>query len=62
MRIYAKFVVMHLWILDPDNQTVEAFELKEKKTYSLITALSGKESLQPALFPNLTIDLEKVWG
>lgn len=62
MRIYAKFGVMHLWILDPDNQTIEAFELNEKKTYSLITALSGKESFQPSLFPNLTIYLEKVWG
>ena len=47
-------------LLDPEQETLEAFEL-DGETYRLATALAGKASYEPLLFPGLTIHLAEVW-
>ena len=61
MKVYAKHGIKHLWLIDPDNQTLEAFELDRRKTYRVINALAGKEDFTPPLFKGLTIRLKEVW-
>ena len=61
VRTYAKFGVKHLWLVDPDNQTLEAFEL-DKETYRLVKCLTGEEVFNPPLFPDLSIPLKELWG
>ena len=60
LNMYTRHGLAHYWILDPEQETLEAFEL-EGSTYRLVEALSGKASFEPRLFPGLTIDLAEVW-
>ena len=60
LKTYARHGLAHYWILDPEQETLEAFEL-EGSTYRLVEALSGKASFEPSLFPGLTIDLAEIW-
>ncbi len=61
VRTYARFGVKRLWLVDPDNQTFEAFEL-DKDTYRLVKCLAGEEVFRPPLFPDLSIPLKELWG
>ncbi len=61
MKIYAKYGIKHLWLIDPENQTLESFELDRKKTYRFVSGIAGEEEFKPSLFPNLTIPLKKIW-
>ena len=60
VKTYAKFGVKYLWLIDPDNQTLEAFELA-KETCRLIESLAGEEVFNPSLFPGLSIPLKELW-
>jgi len=60
MKIYARYGVKNLWLIDPHNRTLEAFEL-DKETYRLVDALAGEEIFRPSLFPDLTIPLKEIW-
>jgi len=51
---------MRYWILDPEQETLEAFEL-DQGTYRVTTSLAGDAVFEPPLFPGLTIDLAQVW-
>ncbi|HDH00803.1 MAG TPA: Uma2 family endonuclease [Nitrospirae bacterium] len=62
MKTYAKHGIKHLWLIDPENQTLESFELDRKKTCRLVSGIAGEEEFKPSLFPNLTIPLKKLWG
>jgi Uma2 family endonuclease len=62
MRVYAKFKVPHIWLLNPDNQTLEAFEIDNKTTYRLVAAHQEDEKFRPSLFEGLIIPLKEVWG
>ncbi|HDH11410.1 MAG TPA: Uma2 family endonuclease [Nitrospirae bacterium] len=42
MKIYAKYGIKHLWLIDPENQTIESFELDRKKLAALCQALQGR--------------------
>lgn len=48
-------------LIDPEVQTLEAFELDEQKTYLLVTGISYNEEFIPSLFPNLTLSLKELW-
>ncbi len=61
LRVYARFEVKNVWIIDPDNQTLEAFELGKEKNYHLISSIAGEEEFRPSLFPDLIIPLKEIW-
>ena len=60
--LYARFGVLHYWILDPDARTFELYGLAGD-AYQLLARESGDAKIHPALFPGLAIDLLEVfWG
>ena len=60
-RKYASSGVRNYWIIDPDERTLDVFELRGKR-YKKVAALKDKETFAPALFPGLVIPLAKLWG
>lgn len=61
MKVYALNNIKNLWLIDPEAQTLEAFELDDQKTYRLVTGISNNEEFKPSLFPDLTISLNELW-
>ncbi|MGQ9632428.1 MAG: Uma2 family endonuclease [bacterium] len=59
-QIYEERGVKHYWIIDPDAETLEVFELKGN-TYYLSSTHTSDEKFHPAIFPGLTIDLSELW-
>lgn len=59
-RQYAAGKVRHYWIVDPKAKTVEAFELVRGK-YRLAAGGKGNETVTLPPFPDLSIDLARVW-
>ena len=57
---YARHGVPHYWVLDPEDRTLEAFELAGE-VYSLAAAMAGDGTFAPALFPGLAIPLAGLW-
>jgi Uma2 family endonuclease len=60
LNAYARHGVRHYWLVDPEAETLEAFELVDG-AYRLAAALSGDDELRPGLFPGLTIPLPELW-
>jgi Uma2 family endonuclease len=58
-QVYARYGVPHLWLLDPDDQVLEAYELVGG-AYVLKERLS-QGIFRPSLFPGLEIRLDEVW-
>lgn len=60
VEIYRKAGIPHYWIIDPEENTLEVFMLKDG-SYSLITAVSpGDDFIHPE-FPGLNLNLDKVF-
>jgi Uma2 family endonuclease len=60
-RVYARFRVPAYWIVDPDIDRIELFEL-EGESYRAAQVASRPEVLRPAAFPDLEIPLDEVFG
>ena len=60
-QLYAKHGVPHYWLLDPDQQTVEAYELVGDQ-YKLVVKAQNVELFNPTLFPGLSIPLADLWS
>ncbi|HET8798083.1 MAG TPA: Uma2 family endonuclease [Thermoanaerobaculia bacterium] len=60
MPIYAREGVDHAWIIDPDQQTLEAFQRQDDKW---IVSVYGEEPLvRVPPFDEIEIDLTLIWG
>jgi Uma2 family endonuclease len=59
-QLYARHGVRHYWLVDPDAQTLEAFELAEGR-YHRRAHLAGDATFTPPIFPGLTISLRSLW-
>jgi Uma2 family endonuclease len=60
-RVYARFGVPNFWIVDPSDKTLLAFELSEGN-YVLVGAATGDEEFTSEVFPDLKIEMKKIWG
>jgi Uma2 family endonuclease len=60
-QLYAKHQVPQYWLVDPDQRTVEAYELVIDR-YDLTASASGAEVFAPSLFPGLSIRLADLWA
>ena len=58
--IYAREGVLHLWFVDPDAQTLEAFELR-KGQWVLLTTLSDDAAVSLPPFAAITFPLNALW-
>ena len=60
MPIYAEQGVKHLWLIDPDLQTLEAYELHDGQWLLLVTLDDDKPvSVRP--FDEITFPLSSLW-
>lgn len=60
MEIYRKAGIPHYWLVDPDENTLEAFALKDG-SYALVTAGGPGDSFAHTDFPGLDLDLARVF-
>ncbi len=61
MPIYAEFGVQHLWLIDPDIKTLEAYELREGK-WTLLETLGGDKAVSVAPFDATEFPLSSLWA
>lgn len=59
-QLYAKHGVPHYWLIDPDQQTLEAYELAGDQ-YNLVVKAQNAEVFTPSLSPGLSIQLADLW-
>ena len=60
-EIYAAAGVAHLWFVDPDAQTLEAFELSDGR-WMLIAALKDGEEVRVTPFDAVAFGLSALWS
>jgi excisionase family DNA binding protein len=61
LSIYQKAGVQHYWLVDPEERTLECFELRDG-VYSLVAAGMDGDTVKPPAFPGLAIKLEQLWS
>jgi Uma2 family endonuclease len=59
-RKYASAGIRNYWIIDPDERTLEVFEL-EGDEYVLRKTAHDEETLSSSIFPGLQIQLARLW-
>lgn len=60
-QLYAKYEVPHYWLIDPDQQTLEAYALA-RDHYSLVATARDAGGFTSSLFPDLSIQLTDLWA
>ena len=58
--LYAREGVLHLWFVDPDAWTLEAFELRERQ-WLLLATLAGDVPVSLPPFDAITFPLDALW-
>jgi Uma2 family endonuclease len=61
MHHYARAGVGHLWLLDPQPETVEVYRL-EGGGWRLVTSVAGRVKLSAEPFEAVELDLARVWA
>jgi len=60
-KLYAHFGVRHYWVVDPRARLLDLYDAAEGRRYKLVARHEGPFRLHAALFPDLEIDLGRVW-
>ena len=60
-QLYAKHNVPNYWLIDPDQRTLEAYELVLDH-YDLAASARDADVFAPSLFPGLSIQLPDLWA
>jgi excisionase family DNA binding protein len=60
MEIYRKAGIPHFWLVDPEENTLEAFMLKDGY-YTLVAAGGPGDKLAHSEFPGLDLNLDKIF-
>ena len=60
-QLFARYQVPHYWLIDPDQRTLEAYELVIDH-YDLAASARDAEVFAPSLFPGLSIPLADLWA
>ena len=58
---YCRFGVPHIWILDPEARVLEEIVLADSGCYEETRVHRGRESVRPRCFPELSLELTRVW-
>jgi len=59
--LYEKYGVKEYWIVDPDNEVIECFLLKEAK-FTLVGSFKKDVSFESVLLKGLTIEVNKIFN
>lgn len=60
-QLYAKYGVPHYWLIDPDRQLLEAYELSGEQ-YSLATKAQDADLFMSSVFPGLSFQIGDLWA
>jgi len=60
-QLYARYEVPHYWLIDPDQQALEAYELT-RDHYNLVASARNAEVFTSSLFPGFSIRLADLWA
>jgi Uma2 family endonuclease len=60
-QLYARYQISHYWLIDPDQRTLEAYDLAIDH-YNLVASAQDAEVFAPSLFPGLSIHLADLWA
>lgn len=60
MEIYRKAGIPHYWLVDPEENTLEAFALKDEN-YTLMTAGGPGDKFIHPDFPGMDLDLDRIF-
>ncbi len=60
MRLYARFGVKHLWLLNPYARTLEGYRL-ENERWTLVSSHTGAERVRVEPFDAIELDLSLFW-
>jgi Uma2 family endonuclease len=60
-QLYARHNVPNYWLIDPDQRTLEVYELVIDH-YDLAASSRDAEVFAPSLFPGLSIQLADLWA
>ena len=58
--LYARYGIRHYWVMDPDARTLEIYEAHGAQ-YRSVERHEGHATVRTAVFPDLEIDLGRVW-
>ncbi len=61
LRVYQQAGVLHYWLVDPEEKTMECLALKDG-TYAIVAGGMDEDIVEPPSFPGLTIELSNLWG
>lgn len=61
MHHYARAAVAHLWLLDPQPETLEVYRL-EGTNWTLVTSVAGSVKVRAEPFDAVELDLARVWA
>jgi Uma2 family endonuclease len=61
MRCYASAEIDYLWLIDPDTQTLEAYQ-RQNQQWLLLATFSENEQVSIAPFDAIGFDLSILWG
>lgn len=61
MPRYARYGVVHFWLIDPIVQTLEAYELRDGQ-WSLLTTLKDDDAVRLVPFDAIEFSLRDLWG
>ena len=58
--VYARHGIRHYWVVDPDACVLEVYEA-DGAEYRLVGRHEGAATVRTAIFPDLGLDLGRVW-
>lgn len=61
MPIYVTWGVEHLWLIDPEQRTLEVFALQERH-WTLAVTHDGNATVSPSPFGNAGLSLNSLWA
>ena len=62
MSIYAREKISHLWLVDPDARTLEAFQLQEGGHWLLLGTLKENDPVRQPPFDAVSFSLGDLWA
>lgn len=60
LPIYAREKVNHVWLIDPEKNTLEVY-LRQEKGWFLLNTYAGNDKIRAAPFDAIEIDLGSLW-
>jgi Uma2 family endonuclease len=60
-QLYAKYGVPHYWLIDPDQETLEAYALAGAQ-YNPVSQNQSGDAFTSALFPGLSFQISELWA